>query len=80
MPFWKFLIWFTVGGFVVGFIFYQYFAAVVLLYGIVVVLVITVMQEIARMKSKQGRKQITREQDYERYVEEYWGITEDEDK
>ena len=80
MPFWKFLIWFTGGGVVVGFIFYQYFAAVVLLYGIVVVLVITVMQEIARMKSKQGRKQIKREQDYERYVEEYWGITEDEDK
>lgn len=80
MNFLKFLFLFAVGGFAIGFIFYQYFAAVVLLYGIVVVLVITVMQEIARMKSKQGRNQIKREQDYERYMEEYWGTIDDLDK
>lgn len=44
-----------------------------LIYTILFVFLSTCVQEYGRMQSKSGREQIRREQQRERYIEEYWG-------
>lgn len=50
--------------------------AAVLLYGIVFVFVCTCISETQKTKSTKGRKQIQKELEKERRIEEYWGTIE----
>ena len=54
--------------------------AVALVCGIILAIALEVISEVGQMKTESGRKQISREIQREKDIEEYWGIIDYDDK